>query len=44
MWRPTVMPPANEPDCDRGRAMLTELATLAAPQRRLALRLMYERE
>lgn len=44
LWRPTVMPPANEPDCDRGRAMLTELATLAAPQRRLALRLMYERE
>ncbi|MBK9360933.1 MAG: hypothetical protein IPM99_07270 [Rubrivivax sp.] len=32
--RPTVMPPANEPDCDRGRAMPTELATLAAPQRR----------
>lgn len=44
LWRPTVTPPAGEPDCDRGRAMLTELATLAAPQRRLALRLMFERE
>jgi uncharacterized RDD family membrane protein YckC len=44
LWRPTVTPPAGEPNCDRGRAMLTEMATLAAPQRRLALRLMYERE
>ena len=44
LWRPTTMPPEGEPDCERGRAMLAELGTLAAPQRRLALRLMYERE
>lgn len=44
LWRPPTAPPAGEPDCERGRAMLAELGTLAAPQRRLALRLMYERE
>jgi hypothetical protein len=44
LWRPVVTPPDGEPDCERGRAMLAELSTLAAPQRRLALRLMFERE
>ena len=44
LWRPTTPPTEGEPDCERGRAMLAELGTLAAPQRRLALRLMYERE
>lgn len=44
LWRPQGTPAAGEPDCARGRAMLAELGTLAAPQRRLALRLMFERE
>lgn len=44
LWRPLAAPVAGEPRCARGRAMLEELATLAAPQRRLALRLMFERE
>jgi len=43
LWRPVNSPPPGEPDCARGRAMLSELGTLAAPQRRLALRLMFER-
>ena len=44
LWRPPVVPAPPEPACDRGQAMLAELATLAAPQRRLALRLIFERE
>ncbi|ODU10365.1 MAG: hypothetical protein ABS84_03015 [Rubrivivax sp. SCN 71-131] len=43
LWRPLAPPAAGEPSCARGRAMLEELGTLAAPQRRLALRLMFER-
>ena len=44
LWRPPVAPAPPEPACDRGQAMLAELGTLAAPQRRLALRLIFERE
>ncbi len=44
LWRPRTQPPAGEPDCERSLAMLSELGKLAAPQRRLALRLIYERE
>ncbi|MFT3817915.1 MAG: RDD family protein [Rubrivivax sp.] len=44
LWRPPVAPAPPEPSCERGQAMLAELATLAAPQRRLALRLIFERE
>ncbi len=44
LWRPPVAPAPPEPSCERGLAMLNELATLAAPQRRLALRLIFERE
>lgn len=43
LWRPVAAPPPGEPDCARGRAMLGELGTLAAAQRRLALRLIFER-
>lgn len=43
LWRPLGTHAPGEPDCARGRAMLTELSTLAAPQRRLALRLLFER-
>ncbi|HNU10856.1 MAG TPA: RDD family protein [Rubrivivax sp.] len=44
LWRPPSPLPAGAADCARGKAMLAELDTLAAPQRRLALRLMFERE
>jgi uncharacterized RDD family membrane protein YckC len=44
LWRPDVAPSAREPDCNLAEALLQELGSLAAPQRRLALRLMYERE
>lgn len=44
LWRPSPALPAGVPDCARGQAMLAELGTLAAPQRRLALRLIFERE
>ncbi|HNT38325.1 MAG TPA: RDD family protein [Rubrivivax sp.] len=43
IWRPLTAPASGEPSCARGRALLEELGTLAAPQRRLALRLMFER-
>ncbi len=44
MWRSPEPLPANEPDCDRSLGQLSELASIAAPERRLALRLMYERQ
>ncbi len=43
LWRPAV-PTATEPDCRVAHALLYELGSLPAPERRLALRLMYERE
>ena len=40
-----MAPPApGEPDCERAQTLLSELGSIAAPQRRLALRLMYERQ
>jgi hypothetical protein len=44
LWRPTSPASAREPDCNVAEALLSELRSLAAPQRRLALRLMFERE
>lgn len=44
LWRSADALPPEEPDCARGQAMLAELGSLAAPQRRLALRLIYERD
>ena len=44
LWRPTRPPSAREPDCNVADALLSELRTLAAPQRRLALRLLFDRE
>lgn len=44
LWRSNEALPPEEPDCLRGQAMLAELGSLAAPQRRLALRLIYERD
>lgn len=44
MWRPTVEPPEGQPDCDRVLVLLSRMATLAAPERRLAVRMIFERE
>lgn len=44
LWRPVSPPSPREPDCNVAEALLTELSSLAAPERRLALRLIYERE
>ena len=44
LWRPLAPPAPGEPDCERAQTLLSELGSIAAPQRRLALRLMYERQ
>lgn len=44
MWRPAAPTSAREPDCNLAEALLSELGSLAAPERRLALRLIYERD
>lgn len=44
LWRPATPPGPREPDCNLAEALLSELQSLAAPERRLALRLIYERE
>ena len=44
LWRPVAGPAARDGDCRLAQLLLTELSSLAAPERRLALRLMYERE
>ncbi len=44
LWRSPEPPVPGEPDCDRSLGQLNELSAIAAPERRLALRLMYERE
>ncbi|MEN9628992.1 MAG: hypothetical protein RJA10_2219 [Pseudomonadota bacterium] len=44
LWRPTGPVSPREPDCNLAEARLSELRSLAAPERRLALRLIYERE
>ena len=44
LWRPAAPSSPREPDCNLAEALLAELGSLAAPERRLALRLMYERE
>jgi uncharacterized RDD family membrane protein YckC len=43
LWRPAATQ-SQQPDCERASALLTELRLLPAPERRLALRLMYERD
>jgi uncharacterized RDD family membrane protein YckC len=44
LWRPLTVQSPREPDCNLAEALIAELGSLAAPERRLALRLMYERE
>lgn len=44
LWRPLTVTSPREPDCNLAEALIAELGSLAAPERRLALRLMYERE
>jgi hypothetical protein len=44
LWRPTTAQAARETRCDTALALLGEMQTLTAPLRRLALRMMYERE
>lgn len=45
LWRPTAaQAQAQQPDCERASALLSDLRLLPAPERRLALRLMYERD
>lgn len=44
LWRPATEPPPGQPDCDQALALLTRMASLASPERRLAVRLLFERE